>query len=95
MKKRAEQGSMQLQGEVQELALEDFLKYQFPFDQIDDVPKGVKGADVIQTVVNSLQQNCGKIIYESKRTKNFKDDWIDKLKYDQKGQQGRNSGDCN
>lgn len=83
MKRKAEQGSMQMQGEVQELALEDLLASQFPFDLIQEVPKGVRGADVIQTVINSLQQQCGKIIYESKRTKSFNNDWISKLKADQ------------
>jgi hypothetical protein len=83
MKRRAEQGSMQMQGEVQELALEDFLKRHFPFDQIAQVPKGVRGADVVQIVIDSLQRQCGKIIFESKRTKAFSNDWISKLKADQ------------
>ena len=83
MKRKAEQGSMQLQGEVQELALEDLLARTYPFDQILEVPKGIRGADCIQHVVNSMQQNCGSIVYESKRTKNFANDWIDKLKQDQ------------
>jgi hypothetical protein len=87
MRRKSEQGSMQMQGEVQELALEELLKNQFPFDIINEVPKGVKGADCIQMVRNSLQQDCGKIIYESKRTKDFGKDWIDKLKDDQKNQQ--------
>ncbi|MBN2000153.1 DUF2130 domain-containing protein [candidate division KSB1 bacterium] len=83
MKRKAEQGSMQLQGEVQELALEDLLARLYPFDEINEVPKGVSGADVIQTVINSNQQNCGTIVYESKRTKSFMNNWIDKLKQDQ------------
>lgn len=83
MKRKAEQGSMQLQGEVQELALEDLLSKTYPFDKIQEVPKGVRGADSIQTVVNSYQQECGSIVYESKRTKSFANDWIDKLKQDQ------------
>ncbi len=83
MKRKAEQGSMQLQGEVQELALEDLLSRAYPFDTIEEVPKGVRGADVIQTVLNSAQISCGKIVYESKRTKNFGGDWIEKLKQDQ------------
>jgi len=87
MKRKAEQGSMQLQGEIQELALEDLLRSLFPFDIIDEVSKGVRGADVIQTVVNGMQQVCGKIIYESKRTKTFSDSWIEKLKEDQRNQQ--------
>jgi hypothetical protein len=87
MKRKAEQGSMQMQGEVQELALEDILKSLYRFDLIESVPKGVRGADVIHTIVNPLQQICGKIIYESKRTKAFTDNWIEKLKEDQREQQ--------
>jgi len=87
MKRRAEQGSMQLQGEVQELALEELLKSAFPFDTISEVGKGVKGADAIQTVRNKQGQECGKIIYESKRTKAFSNDWIEKLKADMRSQQ--------
>lgn len=83
MKRKAESGSMQLQGEVQELALENLLKQIYPFDTIEEVPKGIRGADCIQNVVNALQQKCGSIVYESKRTKSFANDWIDKLKQDQ------------
>src|SRR6202008_2063977 len=80
MKRRAEQGSMQLQGEVQELALEEMLRSSFPFDTITEVAKGVRGADAVQLVRNQFGQECGKIIYESKRTKAFGGDWIEKLK---------------
>jgi hypothetical protein len=59
------------------------LARTYPFDKIKEVPKGVRGADSIQTVINSIQQECGSIVYESKRTKNFANDWIDKLKQDQ------------
>lgn len=83
MKRKQEQGSMQLQGEVQELALEELLKVQYPFDRIEEVPKGVSGADCVQTVINKLQTECGSIVYESKRTKSFSSQWIDKLKQDQ------------
>ncbi|PCJ67952.1 MAG: Caldesmon [Bacteroidetes bacterium] len=83
MKRKAEQGSMQMQGEIQELALEELLRTSYPFDEIAEVGKGIRGADCIQTVVNSRQQTCGSIVYESKRTKNFAGDWIDKLKQDQ------------
>ncbi|MER3498149.1 MAG: DUF2130 domain-containing protein [Chitinophagaceae bacterium] len=82
MKRKAEQGSMQLQGEVQELALEELLRAAFPFDVISEVGKGVKGADCIQTVRNNFGQECGKIIYESKRTTAFSVEWIEKLKAD-------------
>jgi hypothetical protein len=82
MRRKAEQGSMQLQGEVQELILEEVLRVTFPFDQIGEVGKGVRGADCIQVVRNKFGQDCGKIIYESKRTKDFAADWIDKLKID-------------
>jgi len=82
MKRKAEQGSMQLQGEVQELILEDLLRSNFPFDVVDEVGKGVRGADCVQTVRNQFGQECGRIIYESKRTKDFGADWIEKLKKD-------------
>ncbi len=71
MKRKMEQGSMQMQGEVQELALEQLLMYSFPFDIVKEVGKGVKGADCIQTVRNNFGHECGKIIFESKRTKDF------------------------
>lgn len=83
MKRKAEQGSMELQGEVQEIALEDLLRNSYPFDKVEAVPKGVRGADCIQTVVNLKQQNCGTIVYESKRTQSFSNLWISKLKQDQ------------
>ncbi|MFO0322985.1 MAG: DUF2130 domain-containing protein [Bacteroidota bacterium] len=82
MVRKQGQGSMQLQGEVQEIALEDLLKATFPFDLIEEVGKGVRGADAIQTVRNNVGNSCGKIIYESKNTKSFGGDWIDKLKHD-------------
>ena len=84
MKRKAEQSSMQRQGESQELLLEEILKENFPFDLIDEVGKGVEGADCIQTVRNSGGKECGKIIYESKRTKGWHSNWIDKLKADKR-----------
>jgi hypothetical protein len=86
MKRRAEQGSTQLQGEIQELALEELLRQAFPFDEICEVGKGVKGADCIQTIRNQYGQDCGRIIYESKRTKDFSRDWVEKLKADMRSQ---------
>ena len=86
MKRKAEQGSMQLQGEVQELALEELLRGSFPFDEITEVGKGVRGADCIQLVRNNFGQECGKIIFESKRTRDFSNEWIDKLKADMRSQ---------
>lgn len=87
MRRKAEQGSMQLQGEVQELALEELLRTTFPFDHIEEVAKGVRGADCVQIVRNNLAHICGKIIYESKRTKAFTVEWIEKLKNDMRVQQ--------
>ena len=84
MKRRAEQGSMQRQGEVQELLLEEILKEIFPFDLIEEVGKGVEGADCIQVVRNNLGIECGRIIYESKRTKTWNNNWLDKLKTDKR-----------
>lgn len=82
MKRKAEQGSMQLQGEVQELAIEEYLAQQFPFDTIEEIKKGQRGGDCIQTVNTRNFSNCGTIYYESKRTKNFSVDWIEKFKKD-------------
>jgi len=86
MRRRADQGSTQLQGEVQELALEEMLRTAFPFDVIAEVGKGVKGADCIQLVRNNFGQECGKIIFESKRRKDFSNEWIEKLKADMRSQ---------
>jgi hypothetical protein len=82
MRRKSEQGSMQLQGEVLELLLEELLQATFPFDKIEEVGKGVRGADCIQTVRNQFGNEAGRIIYESKRTKDFSNDWIEKLKSD-------------
>jgi hypothetical protein len=84
LKRKSEQGSMQLQGEVMELAIEEYLRMEFPFDKIEEIKKGALGADTVQTVVNSHQKECGKIVYESKRTKTFSAEWIDKLRADQR-----------
>ncbi|MEL7408425.1 MAG: DUF2130 domain-containing protein, partial [Cyanobacteria bacterium J06558_2] len=82
MKRKQEQGSMQTQGEVQELAIEEWLAEKFPLDTIDQIKKGVRGADCLQTVHTRTRQNCGSIYYESKRTKNFQHSWIEKFKQD-------------
>ncbi|AFI06471.1 DUF2130 domain-containing protein [Helicobacter cetorum] len=80
--RKAELSSQQLQGEVQELAIEEFLKEKFPLDCIEEVKKGQRGGDCIQVVHTNEFQNCGKIYYESKRTKEFQKTWIEKLKSD-------------
>ncbi len=82
MKRKHEQGSMQLQGEVMELAIEEWLANQFPLDTIDEIKKGANGADCIQIVNTREFQNCGTIYYESKRTKSFSHSWIEKFKND-------------
>lgn len=82
MKRKQEQGSMQLQGEIQELAIEEWLASQFPLDTIEEIKKGARGGDCIQIVNTRARQNCGKIYYESKRTKEFQPSWIDKFKDD-------------
>lgn len=82
MKRKQEQGSMQLQGEVQELAIEEWLMSHFPLDTIEEIKKGARGGDCIQTVHTRTQQNCGTIYYESKRTKEFQPSWIEKFKAD-------------
>jgi len=82
MKRKSEQGSMQLQGEVQELAIEDWLKNNFSLDTIKEIKKGAAGGDCLQTINTREVLNCGKIYYESKRTKAFQPTWIEKLKRD-------------
>ena len=82
MKRKQEQGSMQLQGEVQELAIEEWLAANFPLDTIEEIKKGARGGDCIQTVNTRTRQNCGTIYYESKRTKDFQPTWIEKFKSD-------------
>ncbi|WP_454062724.1 DUF2130 domain-containing protein [Candidatus Nitrospira salsa] len=84
LKRRAEQGSQQLQGEVQELELESLLSTKFPLDQIQPVPKGEYGGDVLQRVMSGFGQPCGTILWESKRTKNWSDGWLTKLREDQR-----------
>jgi hypothetical protein len=84
LKRKAEQGSQQLQGEVQELELEAMQRAKFPHDIIEPVPKGEFGGDVLQRVINPLNQPCGTILWESKRTKNWVDGWLAKLRDDQR-----------
>ena len=84
LKRKAEQGSMQTQGEVLELDLESFLKTKFPIDEIEPVPKGKHGADILQKVYSRSGQHCGTIIWETKRTKAWSNEWIQKLKDDQR-----------
>ncbi len=84
LKQKAEQGSQQLQGEVQELELENLLRAKFPFDSIEPVPKGEFGGDVLQRVVSQTGQQCGTILWESKRTRNWSDGWLVKLREDQR-----------
>ena len=83
LQRKAEQGSQQIQGEVQELALEELLQEEFPGDVIDPVAKGAKGGDVVQHVFDHSGRDCGAILWESKRTKNWNDKWISKALDDQ------------
>ena len=84
LKKRAEQGSQQLQGEVLELELEETLKAKFPFDSIEPVPKGEFGGEIIQRVTSPTGQASGIILWELKRTKNWSEGWLAKLRNDQR-----------
>lgn len=84
LKRKAEQGSMQAQGEVLELDLEALLRSKFPVDVIEAVPKGMRGADIVQRVYTRAGQFCGSIVWESKRTKAWNDEWVAKLKDDQR-----------
>ena len=84
LRRKAEQGSQQLQGEAQELELESLLRIKFVRDTIDPVPKGEFGGDVLHRVIGPLGQHCGTILWESKRTKNWSDGWLPKLRDDQR-----------
>jgi len=84
MERKLQQGSQQTQGEVLEEFLENTLKSLFIYDEIQPVPKGIRGADVIQIVKNSRGSVAGKIIWESKRTKSWSNDWAAKLKEDKR-----------
>ena len=84
LKRKSEQGSQQLQGEILEIQLEDLLARTFPHDSIDEVPKGIKGADVLQNVYDATGNRCGAILWESKRTKSWSDKWLPKLRDDQR-----------
>jgi hypothetical protein len=88
LKRKAEQGSQQLQGEVLELDLESLLRENFPFDSVDPVPKGIAGADIVQRVFTRTGVCCGSIVWESKRTKTWSNSWIQKLKDDQRDVKG-------
>jgi len=83
-KRKSEQGSMETQGEALELDLEANLSSHFPHDGIAPVPKGIRGADVIQSVHNESMVDCGSLIWETKNTKAWNNAWIDKLKDDQR-----------
>ena len=84
LKQKAEQGSQQLQGEVQELELENLLRAKFPFDLIEPVPKGEFGGDALHRVNSQSGVPCGSILWESKRTRNWSDGWLPKLREDQR-----------
>lgn len=81
---KLQMGSQQLQGEVQEIVIEEQLRATFPFDTIEPVPKGIRGADIVQKVRNRFGEICGVILWESKRTNNWSNDWVPKLKEDQR-----------
>jgi hypothetical protein len=83
-RRKSEQGSQQLQGEVLEITHEDLLRQHFPFDDIAPVPKGIHGGDVIHSVRDATGIICGIILWESKRTKNWSDGWLPKLRDDQR-----------
>lgn len=82
MQRKQGQGSMQMQGEVQEMGIEEWLAAKFPLDTVEKIKKGERGADCLQIVNTRTRKNCGTIYYESKRTKSFQQGWIDKFKAD-------------
>jgi hypothetical protein len=84
LKRKSEQGSQQAQGEVMEVILEDLLRQYFPLDGIGEVPVGVHGGDVVHRVYDATAEECGTILWESKRTKSWHDSWLPKLRDDQR-----------
>jgi hypothetical protein len=84
LRRKSEQGSQQLQGEVQEIELEHLLRREFKLDTIEPVAKGEFGGDILHRVVGPGGQSCGTILWESKRTKNWSDGWLPKLRNDQR-----------
>lgn len=84
LERKLKQGSQQLQGEALEVELETLLKKEFVFDSIEPVGKGVRGADVLQVVKTQSGRECGRILWETKRTKAWSEKWVEKLKEDQR-----------
>ena len=84
LKRKSEQGSQQAQGEVMELMLKDQLRQYFPQDSIEEIPVGVHGGDLLHGVYDATGDECGKILWESKRTKAWHDAWLPKLRDDQR-----------
>ena len=77
--RKAEQGSVQLQGEVQEIAIEEWLQSNFPMDDVEEIKKGARGGDCLHIVKSGSGHICGSVYYESKRTKAFQNAWIEKF----------------
>ena len=90
--RRAEQGSVQAQGEAQEIGIEDYLKDTFPMDSIEEIKKGTRGADCLQIINTPGREACGSIYYESKRTKKFGGDWVEKFRNDMREKDGVSVG---
>lgn len=84
LKRKAETGSQERQGEALEEQLQEVLQQAFPFDKLEEIKKGARGADILQVVRNSSGKECGSILWESKNTKDFQKGWIEKLKNDQR-----------
>jgi len=83
LKRKAEVGSQEAQGEALEEELQEYLERTFPIDKFEEIKKGARGADILQTVHNSTGKECGTILWESKNTKDFQKSWIEKFKKDQ------------
>lgn len=88
LKRKAEQGSLQIQGEVMELELEELLRSHFPLDTIEPIPASCNGGDVVQHVHDAGALRCGTILWEAKRTKSFNDAWLPKLRDDLRAARG-------
>ena len=87
MHRRAEVGSQEAQGEALEGKLHDVLTAAFPFDSFEEIKKGARGADILQTVRNAGGRSCGHILWEAKNTQHFQKSWVGKLKKDQQAAQ--------
>ena len=80
---KMQQGSQQTQGEALELEIEELLREAFRDDEISEVKKGQRGADITEKVIDRRGRNCGTILWETKNGK-WQEAWLAKLRDDQR-----------